>query len=83
MAPLLGIGLITGLALLLGSSTARLGRTPARRLPRRPEPQIEEETIAELIASDPIEALRRYGTPQDAARLAERGVNLAALGYKP
>ena len=36
----------------------------------------------ELALRDPVEALLRYGTPADAARLAEQGQDLSALGYR-
>src|SRR5690349_600965 len=58
--------------------------------PRRPAPSRNhvtsdesELTPSELAASDPLEALRRYGTSADAARLIHEGVDLSALGYRP
>ena len=42
----------------------------------------EEESPTELAERDPIDALLRYGTPADAARLAEQGVDLSGLGYE-
>ncbi len=37
----------------------------------------------DLSFHDPVEALLRYGTPDDAARLAEQEVDLKGLGYRP
>lgn len=62
-----------------------VGQSPDRRGPNSvapPEPS-EEPTPSEFALQDPVEALRRYGTPADAARLAEQGVDLTALGYRP
>jgi len=36
-----------------------------------------------LLETDPIGALARYGTPADAERLIDQGVDLEALGYRP
>jgi len=44
---------------------------------------IDEETVTDLAARDPVEALLRYGTPADAERLADEGVDLSALGHRP
>lgn len=78
MPAVLGIALILGLGLLLGSSSAR-NATP-RRLAR---PDTDwDESPSELAAHDPIEALRRFGTPEDAARLGGMGADLDSLGYR-
>ena len=39
-------------------------------------------TLASL-APDAAGALAKYGTPEDAARLEEQGIDLRALGYRP
>ncbi len=86
MPPLLGIALIVGLGLLVGSSAVRSGGERPARPRRRIAPSSDpfpDESATELAARDPLEALRRYGTEADAARLAESGVDLAALGYRP
>jgi hypothetical protein len=53
------------------------------RAPIAPDSMREPESPAELALADPVEALLRYGTPADAARLADQGIDLAALGYRP
>lgn len=55
--------------------------------PRPPQTKVVEADAVmvspcELAAEDPVEALLRYGTPADADRLADEGVDLTALGYK-
>ncbi len=35
-----------------------------------------------IIEDDPVEALLRYGTTEDAERLMEQGIDLEALGYR-
>jgi hypothetical protein len=61
-----------------GSSTKRAPLRPTA-LPRAPD----ENDASNLPLDDPIAALLRDGTPADAARLAEHGVDLRALGYRP
>ena len=46
-------------------------------------PPPDEPSPSELAADDPVEALLRYGTPEDAARLKEQGVDPGELGYRP
>jgi hypothetical protein len=68
----------------LGSARPRQAR-PERISPRQtpaPSSMPDEPTPTVLALDDPVEALLRYGTPADAARLAEQGVDLAALGYR-
>lgn len=77
MPAVLGLALILGLGLLLTSSSPRKG-LPQRRSARRDDP---DESLSELAARDPIEALRRYGTPEDAVRLGGNGIDLGGLGY--
>ena len=56
----------------------------ANRQVRLPPPEpIDDRSPNELAADDPVEALRRYGTPADAERLGEQGVDLGGLGYRP
>ncbi len=74
----IGIGLIVVLTLALGSSARRKAAPPITPL----EPA-DDETITEFAASDPVEALLRYGTPEDAANLKAQGVDLGGLGYRP
>ncbi len=76
----ISIAVIVVLALGLGAS-ARREPQPRRFAPLDPPP--EDETPSELALRDPVEALLRYGTPADAARLAEQGVDLGALGHRP
>jgi hypothetical protein len=67
------------------ATVVRQGGSAARALPRAPIPprSDEFESPSELALRDPVEALWRYGTTDDAARLAEQGVDLTALGYRP
>jgi len=46
-------------------------------------PPPDERSPSALAADDPVEALLRYGSPEDAARLNEQGVDLGELGYRP
>ena len=55
----------------------------ARQRERPPLALPDDRSPSELAAEDPVEALLRYGTPADAARLADQGVDLGALGYRP
>jgi hypothetical protein len=75
------IALLIILALVALAAAAARGGSPAAR-PRRPAPLDIDESPSELALRDPVEALLRYGTPADAARLAEQGQDLSALGYR-
>ena len=37
----------------------------------------------ELAQADPVEALSRFGTPENHEELLEQGVDLRGLGYEP
>jgi hypothetical protein len=74
----IGIGLIVVVALALGSSSKR--DAAPRSMPLEPP---DDDSIIALAANDPVGALLEYGTPQDAAKLARQGVDLAGLGYRP
>ena len=77
------IALLIILALLgLAAAAAKGGSPPAPPRPRRPDPVEVDESPSELALRDPVEALLRYGTPADAARLADQGQDLSALGYR-
>ena len=77
---ILFVGLILLVGVLAGASGARATKPPSR-ITADPDP--DEPTPSELALEDPLEALRRYGTPDDAARLSGQGVDLGALGYRP
>ena len=77
------IALLIILALVALAAAAVRGDSPsAPPRPTRPDPLVLDERPSELALRDPVEALRRYGTPADAARLAEQGQDLSALGYR-
>jgi len=77
------IALLIILALVaLAAAAARGESPPAPPRPIRPDPLDIDESPSELALRDPVEALLRYGTPADAARLAEQGQDLSALGYR-
>ncbi|MEO5972578.1 MAG: hypothetical protein ABIP91_04355 [Sphingomicrobium sp.] len=76
----ISIAVIVVLALGLGASARR---PPQPRGPAPLDPPPDDQTPSEIALDDPLEALLRYGTPADAARLAEQGVDLAALGHRP
>lgn len=83
---MMAIVLLVILALVaFAAAVVRQGSSGARPLTGPPIPRGSDdfESTSELALRDPIEALQRYGTPADAARLAEQGVDLAALGYRP
>ena len=83
---MLTIMLLLILALVaLAAAVVQQGGPDARPLPRSsvPPPFDDDESPSELALRDPVEALRRYGTPADAARLTEQGNDLSALGYRP
>lgn len=63
-------------AILIGTASRGDRRPPAPTPP-------SDRSPTELAADDPIEALLRYGTPDDASHLADQGVDLGALGYRP
>jgi hypothetical protein len=67
------------------AAVVRQGTPGAPPVPRHPAlPELgDTESPSELSLRDPVDALRRYGTPADAARLAEQGTDLSALGYRP
>lgn len=82
----IGIGAVVILALALAGSTRR--REPSQGseadLAEELDGPFEGEPDASALAlDDPLEALTRYGTADDAARLAEQGVDLSGLGYRP
>ena len=54
----------------------------AKRRDPPPPALPDERSASELAADDPVEALLRYGTTDDAARLADQGVDLGGLGYR-
>lgn len=76
--PLLALVAFAAAAVRQGAS----GAPPEPGLPAPPQFD-EPESPTELALRDPVEALLRYGTPADAARLAEQGTDLSALGYRP
>lgn len=77
--------LLVLLVLALGVASAVRGQgsfTPPPRLIAPASEADEEESPSDLVMRDPVEALLRYGTPQDTARLSEQGADLSALGYR-
>jgi hypothetical protein len=71
-------------AVALGAMRGRGAAMPPRPpAPLDPDSLREEESSSELALRDPVEALLRYGTPADAARLSDQGIDLGALGYRP
>lgn len=58
------------------------GPSKPQARPRTAEQKVEEEPLS-LAQDDPVEALRRYGTPETAEQLRAQGVDLAGLGYRP
>lgn len=79
MPLVLGLVIIVGFTALLAGSTS--SRQPPRGRPRRSTNDTGGESVTELASRDPVEALRRYGTSDDAARLSQQGVDLGGLGY--
>jgi len=74
------------LAVVIGVVTSGKRVPPDRRAPMLlapPNPDNEEESAVDLSLHDPVEPLLRYGNPDDAARLAEQGVDVKGLGYRP
>lgn len=61
----------------------RRDRERRRQRRRASTPPPPHETFEEELARDPIGALGRYGTPEDAERLRAQGIDLEALGYRP
>jgi len=51
-----------------------------RRADAAPPPR---DAVLDEIERDPVHALARYGTPDDAERLIAQGIDLEALGYRP
>ncbi len=76
--------LVLLVVVIVGASRTRSAHREARAplLLDAPAARDEDESAAEMALRDPVEALLRHGTPADAARLAEQGVDLAALGYR-
>jgi hypothetical protein len=68
----IGIGIATGTGHMRSGKVG--GNKPPARLP--------EPTPSELEQIDQLEALRRYGTSEDAARLRDIGIDLGALGHR-
>lgn len=64
-----------------GSETS-LPSLPPPMAPRR-DVALDDESVADLSLRDPVQAVLLYGTPGDATRLADQGVDLSALGYRP
>lgn len=54
-----------------------------RRNHAPPPPDLSNQSPGDLEQRDQLEALKQYGTPADAARLKEQGIDLGALGYRP
>lgn len=57
----------------------------SRVVPKAQQPGHEDEfdDMSEFAGEDQLEALVKYGVPEDAARLAGQGIDLGALGYRP
>ena len=64
---------------LLGQDRERRQRE-RRRADAAPPPR---DAVLDEIERDPVHALARYGTPDDAERLIAQGIDLEALGYRP
>lgn len=72
------------LAILFVAIVMIAGAANSNRRSDLPPPlQPQSPSPTEFAAQDPVEALLRYGTPEDADRLARQGVDLGALGYRP
>lgn len=66
---------------LIGQDRERRQRRRERlRADAAPPPR---DTVLDEIERDPVHALARYGTPEDAERLIAQGIDLEALGYRP
>lgn len=74
MLILLMLAIAIGVALSAGRRSP-----PAEHLPSL---LADDLSPSELAVNDPVEALLRYGMPDDAARLGEQGVDLGGLGYR-
>jgi len=77
--------LLVFLIVAIGVASARRGAPtrPPLMIPPPIDPGADEESPVELSQRDPVEAMLRYGTPEDAARLIGQGVDLSTLGYRP
>ena len=67
------------LAIVIGVALASRRSPPAEHLPSS---LADDLSPSELAVVDPVEALLRYGTPDDVARLGEQGIDLGGLGYR-
>ncbi len=68
------------LAIAIGVALSASRRSPPDE--HLPSLLADDRSPSELAAEDPVAALLRYGTPDDAARLKEQGVDLGGLGYR-
>ena len=75
------MGLMLVLIITLGVAAAATAKRPAK-VGRKAEPAVDPAP-GELAPDDQLDALLRYGTPADAAKLAQQGVDLTGLGYRP
>lgn len=48
-----------------------------------PAPAPPGDDLMPQIECDPVQALARFGTPEDTERLMAQGIDLEALGYRP
>lgn len=78
VAPLIILAVV---AVLVGAFVAPPAR-PTRIRPIEPTGDTSLDDPYALAVSDPVEALKRYGTPEVADQLRARGIDLAALGYR-
>ena len=75
--------LIIIVALLFIAAGVEQSRARAKPRPLSPDSATDSgdfDDRVELALNDPIEALRRYGVPEDAGRSAEDAINLKGPG---
>lgn len=68
-------------AVLVGAFFAPPTRSTTLR-PIDPPDDVSSDDPYALAVSDPVEALKRYSTPEVADQLRAQGIDLAALGYR-
>ena len=80
--------LIAFLALLAWGSANGWFKSSSKP-PVHPQPHSDDgsedapESYTEQMARDPVGFVRHYGTPEDAERFKEQGIDLEGLGYQP
>ena len=71
--------------LVLAIWAALQDRSPASKHPvmAYPDDDEEAESFTDHMKRDPVGFVRQYGTPEDAQRFKDQGIDLEGLGYQP